>query len=48
MVKDAIVIYRMHETILILRSFKRYFSYPQNQWWYLTLRRIVSLAPGKK
>ena len=34
MVKDVNVIYRIHETILILRSLKRYFSHPKNQ--YLT------------
>ena len=42
MVKDVIVIYRIHETILILISSKRYFSYPKNQYLtyvFLTLRK---------
>ena len=34
MVKDIIAIFRKNETILILISFKRYFSHPKNQ--YLT------------
>ena len=33
-VKDIIVIFRKSETILILISFKSYFSHPENQ--YLT------------
>ena len=32
MVKDAIVIYRMHQTFLILISWKRFISYPEIQY----------------
>ena len=32
MVKNVIVLYRIHETIFILTSLKCYFSYPKNQY----------------
>ena len=50
MVKDAIVIYRKHETILFYISVKRYFSHPEKSM--LNLSRpllyggIVILGPG--
>ena len=34
MVEDVIVIYSMQETILILISLERYFSYPKKQQLY--------------
>ena len=37
MVRNVIVIYRIRETILILISLKRYFSYLKNQ----TLTKVV-------